>query len=187
MTTKIKHIKWASTAAQKANEEVNLIVSNLESVKKSTGVRRTNVYKELSAISNQLADSYAQVREDLEDEKRVSWAGTAHEIREMVSTLLRTLAPDEEVTAQDWYKQEVNTNGPTQIQRALFVLKKQNAGSKVEAISKEINVLDELVSNLIRATYSRASDAAHRMKGRSEAKRLFRYFEAFAHDLLDLE
>ncbi len=105
----------------------------------------------------------------------------------MVATLRRTLAPDKDVTSESWYKQDPNTSGPTQTQRAKYILRKQKAGSKVEAISGEINILEELVSSLVRTTYSRASDAAHRLKGKSEAKRLFRYFEAFAHDLLHLD
>jgi hypothetical protein len=43
-----------------------------------------------------------------------------------------------------------------------------------------------MIAGLIRDTYSRASDAAHTLKGRREAKKLLKYFEAFAHDLLNL-
>ena len=43
------------------------------------------------------------------------------------------------------------------------------------------------IGDLVRATYTRASDAAHRTKDRREVRRIVRYFEAFAHDLLDLD
>lgn len=144
------------------------------------------LYVALSDVSPALASSYAQIRIDLRDTSRQSWAGTAHEIREVVATLLRTLAPDSEVSQRPWYRVEPNTNGPTHRQRARFILEQHSAGSKQRAVVEEISVLDEMVGELVRATYTRASDAAHRMKGRSEARRVFRYFEAFAYDLLNL-
>jgi hypothetical protein len=149
--------------------------------------RKSNLYQALLEVSEPLAFSYAQVREDLEDEERTSWAGTAHEIREMVSTLLRLLAPNHEVTAQPWYKQEPKTSGPTQKQRVRYVLQQHSAGSNRREVAEEVDIIEAKVADLVRATYSRASDAAHRMKGRTEAMRVFRYFEAFAYDLLNLD
>ena len=144
------------------------------------------LYVALADVSQALADSYSQVRADLNDTSRRSWAGTAHEIREIVATLLRTLAPDAEVVAKSWYRQEPNTVGPTHRQRARYILEQHSASSKQRVVVEEIPVLDAMVGELVRATYTRASDAAHRMKGRSEARRVFRYFEAFAYDLLNL-
>ena len=149
--------------------------------------KKSNLYQALFEVSEPLAFSYAQVREDLEDEERTSWAGTAHEIREMVSTMLRILAPDHEVTVQSWYAQEPKTAGPTQKQRVKYVLQRQNAGSKRREVAGEVDIIEAKIADLVRATYSRASDAAHRMKGRTEAMRVFRYFEAFAYDLLNLD
>lgn len=154
---------------------------------RSTSGRRSNLYQALLDVSEALAASYAQVRADLEDEERGSWAGTAHEVREMVATLLRTLGPDELVTATKWYRQEPGTSGPTQKQRARFILEQNGAGTREAGVAQEIAVLDEMIGSMVRATYARASDAAHRMKGRTEARRVFRYFEAFAHDLLNLD
>jgi len=145
------------------------------------------IYSALVSLSAPLAASYAQVKYDLEDLDRVSWAGTAHEIREIVSNLLRLKAPDSDIVEQPWYKQETNTSGPTQKQRVKFILQKQSAGSKQREVAELVTLMEELIGNLVRATYSRASDAAHRMKGKTEAIRLFKYLEAFAHDLLDLQ
>src|SRR5512138_3260970 len=77
----------------------------------------SEIFKALSRLSEPLANSYIQVKMDLDDSSRSSWAGTAHEIREVLTTLLRILAPDEKVTAQKWYRQEEKTSGPTQKQR----------------------------------------------------------------------
>ncbi len=147
---------------------------------------RDRLYKVLSDVHEPLGQTYAQVKYDLEDIGRTSWGGTAHEIRELMATLLRIMAPDVEVISQKWYKQEPGTNGPTQKQRAKYIMIKNHGGSSARAVMAEIELVDKKAS-LIRETYNRASDAAHRLKGRTEAKRLFRYFEAFAYDLLDLD
>lgn len=148
---------------------------------------RKDIYKALFAISQPLADTYAQVKLDLENNSRLSWLGSAHEIREVLRTVLDTLAPDEKVTPQTWYRQEKNTSGPTQKQRVRYILRARGAGSKEQEVAELVASLEEMIENLVRATYSRASDAAHRGKDRREVRRIVNYFEAFAHDLLDLD
>ncbi|MBB5397510.1 hypothetical protein [Mucilaginibacter sp. AK015] len=169
-------------------------VSNITSHKKPAVVNAANeqnyqkdsLYIALSKLSESLSTSYLQVKVDLDDDSRISWAGTAHEIREIVSHILRLLAPDETVTNQPWYKEEGNANGPTQKQRVKLILQNQSAGSKQKEVIELVVNMENLIGSLVRATYSRASDAAHRLKGRKEAKRLIKYFEAFANDLLDI-
>ena len=140
----------------------------------------------LHNMSEPLGRSYQQVLTDLADTNRISWAGTAHEIRQILSTLLQLLAPDGEVISQAGYKQDPSTSGPTQKQRVHYVLLKRGAGSKESAVLDVASSLDEAIAELIRASYSRASDAAHRFKSRKEVMRILRYFDAFAYDLLDL-
>ena len=141
----------------------------------------------LARISPTLASSYAQVKSDLQDDHRISWAGTAHEIREVLATLLRTLAPDPEVTQQSWYKQEPNTSGPTQKQRTRYILQQHGAGSKELEVASQVSKLEEMIGDLVRATYSRASDAAHQAKTKREVVRIVKYFDTFAYDLLNLD
>jgi hypothetical protein len=181
-------VREAGARVRRARADLGRLtgIEHTEVARASSG-NKGNLYQALAAVSAPLAASYAQVREDLEDEERVSWAGTAHEVRELLATLLRELAPDKLVTATSWYRQEPDTNGPTHRQRTRFVLERQGAGSKQTAVVDEMDVLHEKIGGLVRATYARASDAAHRMKGRTEARRIFRYFEAFAHDLLNLD
>ena len=177
---------------QRQVADLNLVTNSPHANKASSlsevpALKKSNLFQALKAISEPLAFSYSQVREDLENEERTSWAGTAHEIREMTATLLRLLAPDHLVVSQVWYKQEQGTSGPTQKQRVKLILQNHSAGSKRGEVTKEIDLIEERVAGLVRATYSRASDAAHRMKGRTEATRIFRYFEAFTYDLLNLD
>jgi hypothetical protein len=161
--------------------------ADAERARNDSTVRQDTLYQALKAVSEPLGASYLQVTDDFNDPGRTSWAGTAHEVREILATLLRTLAPDDQVEAQPWYRKEPNTSGPTQKQRVRFALRAQGAGSKQRDVVEEVSILEEQIGNLVRATYARASDAAHRMKGRTEARRVLRYFEAFAFDLLNLE
>jgi hypothetical protein len=146
-----------------------------------------DIYDALREISDSLANSYAQVKMDLQDASRSSWAGTAHEIREVLSNMLRIMAPDEYVKEKTWYQQEKNTSGPTQKQRVRYILEQRGAGSKQREVVEKAAFLEDWIGEMVRATYSRASDAAHRKKSRTEVNRITSYFEAFAQDLLDLE
>jgi hypothetical protein len=173
---------------------LNNNLSTIASSKKPAAIKTVNhqnyqtdpLYVALSKLSESLSTSYLQVKVDLEDDSRISWAGTAHEIREIVAHILRLLAADEAVIKQSWYKEESNTKGPTQKQRVKLILQNQSAGSKQKEVIELVANMENLIGSLVRATYSRASDAAHRLKGRKEARRLIKYFEAFANDLLDI-
>lgn len=143
------------------------------------------VYQALMNVSESLAGSYAQARRDIEDDTRITWICVAHEIREVLRNLLETLAPDENVTSQDWFKQEAKS-GASHKQRAMYILKMSGSNSKAEDMIKKIEVLDELVSELVRDTYQRASAAAHSNATRKEARKILRYFDAFACDLLNI-
>ena len=137
----------------------------------------------LAARSISLACSYFQVKCDLHNVERQSWAGTAHELRELVRNLLEMLAPDQAVCQQHWYKQEPNTSGPTQKQRVRYALEQRGASSSERGTAESIADLDESIAGLVRATYKRASDASHRSKAREEVSRILNYFEAFALDI----
>ena len=145
-----------------------------------------NIYLALQVVSESLANSYFQIKTDISTPERLSWAGTAHEIRQLLSTLLETLAPENEVIKQNWYKQDQQTKGPTQKQRTHYILLKNNLGSKEQEVAENVENIDAWIETLVRASYSRASDAAHRFKNFKEVVRILRYFEAFAQDLLDL-
>lgn len=148
--------------------------------------KNDKIYLALKEKSESLANSYAQVKIDIESDNRISWAGTAHEIREILATLLRILAPDKDVTTQSWYKAEPNTSGATQKQRVIYILKNRNSGTNEKDVLEQITGIEDMIGNLVRSTYSRASDAAHRFKERQEVRKILRYFDAFAYDLLNL-
>lgn len=140
----------------------------------------------LKKIAEPLANSYLQIIADFEDETRLSWAGTAHEIRELLRKILEQLAPAQDVEVQAWYKQESGISGPTQKQRVKHILTNQGGDSKQQKVAQDIELIEDKIGILVRDVYGRASDAAHRSKSKAEAFKILRYFEAFAYDLLDI-
>lgn len=181
-------LKQAFLTAKAMQDEIPVpeLDSHSEAEPPRQEFNQNDIYRALVLLSDSLAASYAQVLIDLQDDQRLSWAGTAHEIRQILSTLLQVLAPDEQVEAQSWYRKVPNTTGPTQKQRARYILENRGAGSKERGTTEQIDIIDELVSSLVRATYGRASDAAHRFKRKDEIQHIHRYFVAIAYDLLDL-
>jgi len=127
------------------------------------------------------------VKSDIADDSRVSWAGTAHEIREILRGILDILAPDDLVIGHPGYQQEKGASGATQKQKVTYILRLYNAGSKEEEVVKQAATVEDRIGNLVRAIYSRASNAAHTSKDKKEVIRILNYFEAFAHDLLNLD
>lgn len=151
---------------------------------------RKDIYHALKLVSEPLARGYAQVKKDLADTERLSWMGSANEIREVLGGLLRELAPDNDVEAQKWYKPEPNTKGPSQKQRVRYIAEKNHAGSREREVAEMVGILDKRIEDmgiLVRSVYSRANAATHRSKERREVVRIVGYFEAFAHDLLNLD
>ena len=186
----LRDLHRRAASVNRALQSLELITSDTqlptELPAKLIDVDNNDIYNALALLSQGLANSYAQVKTDLNDTSRVSWAGTSHEIREILRSVLEILAPDTEVKAQSWYKPEKDAKGPTQKQKALYILRKRNAGSKIQEVAAQVDTLEEMVAKLVRSLYSRASDAAHGMKDRGESRRILNYFEAFIYDLLDL-
>lgn len=148
--------------------------------------RERLVESALGSIDLNLASRYRQVCRDLGDQSRLSWNGTAHELRDLLANLLRTLAPDAECTSQGWYIQEPNTSGPTQKQRVRLVLQSKKSNKNLENSLTKMSLIDELVSDLIRTTYTRGSSSAHTKSSWRECLRLIAYFDAFVLDLIDI-
>lgn len=168
---------------------INTVIDQLTAaspIRDNSVTKEDKLYLALCKHSETLGNIYVQAKHEIEDTSRLTWVGTAHQIREVLSNLLRIMAPDSEVKKQEWYRQEKDSRGPTQKQRVMYILKQRDAGSNEEDVLKEIDQVNERVANLGRSIYSRASDAAHRSKELDEVKRILRYFEAFAYDLLDI-
>jgi hypothetical protein len=127
---------------------------------------------------------WVQTCRDLADHGRVSYHGPMHDLRDILVSVLRNLATNEEVIAQEWYKEDPSAHGPTHAQRARYILSvlHKRGSSAVTGADQTITA----VSNLARTTYQRAS-AAHSKAHREEAFQVLRYVEALLCDLLGVE
>jgi hypothetical protein len=173
----------------RSSQQRKIVQSEQEhiSIEVVSDTEQNEIYFALNVISPVLASSYEQVKIDLQNPARRSWAGTAHEVREILAQLLRLMASDEEVKAQSWFRQDPQSRGPTMAQRAKFILQKKRRGkTTIEMAEREVQVVDEKVSELVRSAYNRASDAAHNYETRSEVVLILRYFEALMYDLIEV-
>jgi hypothetical protein len=59
------------------------------------------ISERLEDLSDSLSPRYRQVCRDLRDPTRLAWTSEAHELRDILSNVLRTLATTEDVVAQD--------------------------------------------------------------------------------------
>lgn len=187
MNETVKNIIVTTYAIQKdVNSIIPRVPSSVNTQYKVDIYKDDKIFLALKEKSEDLANMYAQVKVDIESNDRLCWVGTAHEVREVLTQLLRLLAPDEHVKKQSWYEQEPLTSGPTQRQRVIYITKNRNTSTNEKEVLKKISCIDEMVGGLVRSTYARASDAAHGSTSRQEVMKILKYFDAFAFDLLDL-
>ncbi len=140
----------------------------------------------LEMVNPELANAYRQVRRDLEDVTRLSYRGTANELREILREVLVKLAPDSAVVARPWFVAMTDTGKPTHQQRAKYILEKKGAGSEVHTVAEQsLDVVEEGLSKLVRGIYSRTSVASHTGQDLDEIRKQVRYFDPLIHDLCD--
>jgi len=133
------------------------------------------------------ADSFQQGLQDLSSKDRVSWRGTVVEFRESLREVLDHLAPDQDVMKMRGYKQEKDTHGPTMKQKVMFILRsRQTPESKSKPLADTVAVVDELVGNMVRSVYQRASKATHVASDRKEASRVRDYVLLALSEILEV-
>lgn len=165
----------------------SLVLGEARQLDKLDPLDRERIVEErLADLSDTLSIRYRQVCRDLRDDSRLAWTGDAHELRDILANILRTLAPTEEVEAQTWFKLEKDTSGPTHTQRAKYIMIQNQDGMAAKAVSNEIELVDELVSKVVRATYSDGSRLAHSNNATySDCIRLLLHFDALMFSLLN--
>jgi hypothetical protein len=140
----------------------------------------------LEKIMPPTALSYRQVLQDLADPQRVSYRGTAAEVREVLRELLDHLAPDEEVL-KSGVKIDKDLKRPTMKQKATFILKARGLGESTRKTAEDaVEAVQESVGALARSIYTRGSLSTHVVATRTEILTLKGYADAVLADLLQI-
>jgi hypothetical protein len=140
----------------------------------------------LKQIVPSTALSYRQVLQDIAEPQRVSYRGTAAELREVLRELLDHLAPDEAVL-KTGVKLEKDQKRPTMKQKTTFILKARGVGESTRKPAEEaVETVQESVSALARSVYTRGSVSTHVVTSRQEVLTLKGYADAVLADLLQI-
>lgn len=133
------------------------------------------IISKLDALVPSAVLSYKQAILDLKDDSRVSFRGSALELREALREILDRLAPDSEVIAAPGYVQEQDRAGPTMKQKVRFIMKKKGKRSSSDAPEQAVTAFEEAIAALTRAVYERSSQATHVASERQTVVQLRRY------------
>ncbi len=130
--------------------------------------------------------SYKQALLDIRDGTRVSYKGTANEIRETLREVLSYLAPDEKVKSQEDFKLEKDRDRPTQKQKVSFILRQRDKSkAHIKAPAEAVEIIEKK-GIFTRAVYDRASMSVHNQQAKEEIIQLKRYLDSVLSELLEL-
>jgi len=133
------------------------------------------------------AASYEQSLMDISQGKRVSWRGTATELREVLREAIDHLAPDDKVVASQGFQLEQGQKSPTQKQKVRFILRaRKNKSASVAVAEASLDTVEESVAVLARSTYQRGSASTHAATNAPEIRNLKRYIDALLAELLEI-
>jgi len=131
--------------------------------------------------------SYKQALLDVQQKGRVSYRGTAAELREVVREVLDHLAPDAGVMASAGFKLEEGLKGPSMKQKVRFILKARKVSDTAKQTAVDsVKHLDENIPSLGRSVYNRGSMDVHTGRTREEVLNFKLYADAILGELLEI-
>lgn len=142
----------------------------------------------LRSLVTSAAISYEQVIADLDGPPRLSYRGTATELREAVREVLDHMAPDADVMKMPGFKLEKDQRGPTMKQKARFILRARGLGeSATRAPEDAVQLLEDQVASLARSVYVRGALSTHSVTARDQVVSFKRYADAVLAELLQTQ
>jgi hypothetical protein len=167
----------ANVALMKARGDRRLVLSQTE----------RSILDTLTRMLPNSARSYEQALRDIAMGSRVSWRGTATELREALREVMDHLAPDDQVMASPGFQLEDGQSRPTQKQKVRFILRARRSSSAAVAVAEaSLSTVDEAVASLARTTYTRGSVSTHTATDGTEIRNLKRYSDALLAELLEI-
>jgi Predicted pPIWI-associating nuclease len=163
--------------ARGANRGSTVVISDIES----------RILTTLSNLVPTAALSYDQAIRDLAATDRISYRGTANELREALRETVDRLAPDHEVVAAPGFSFEVNQTTPTQRQKVRHILVSRRMSATARRVPEEsVSLVEALTSSIARAEYQRTSLATHVASTQQEVRQLKSWVDALLAELLQV-
>ena len=131
--------------------------------------------------------SYEQALRDLRGAPRLSYRGTAVELREALREVLDHLAPDADVMRSPGFKLEKDAARPTMKQKAQFILKARGVVSGSLATPRDaIQRVEDASASFARSVYTRGSVSTHVATTREEVLTMKPYVDGVLAELLQV-
>jgi hypothetical protein len=147
----------------------------------------SRIISTLDQLVPSAALAYEQSIRDLADPDRLSFRGPANELRSALWEVLERLAPDDAVISQTGFKLEAGKTQPTQKQRVRYILRSRAIPTTArKAPEATVELIEELVGTLARATYDRSSISAHLDRSRAEVSQVKMYVDSILGELLEI-
>jgi hypothetical protein len=147
----------------------------------------TQISETLGQLVPSAGLSYQQALNDLRDQGRISFRGTANELREALRETLDHLAPDSEVEGSDGFKLEKNHKRPTQKQKVRYILRSRGLTETARKPPESTTLLiDELTASVTRASFERGNLSTHIASSEKEVRQLKMYVDSVLSELLEI-
>ena len=168
-----------------------ILLGSIKSTEKSSVLNPSNVEAIIIVTLQKLlpsaALSYEQALIDLKSNVRISFRGTATELRETLREVLDHLAPDKEVMKAQDFKLEPNQTKPTQKQKVRYILRTRGLSKSATKTPEDAVLLAEgLTGSLARSTYDRGSISVHIGTSKTEVQKIKMYVESVLAELLEI-
>jgi hypothetical protein len=151
-----------------------------------TGLEKA-ISKTLEEMIPTAALSYRQALADLRDPEKVSFRGTASELREALREVLDHLAPDDAVVSVSGFRLEPDRTKPTMRQKVRFILKARSVPSgSIGATMDATTLVEERTAALARSMYDRGSVSSHVQTTRAEVANMKPYVDSLLAELLQV-
>jgi hypothetical protein len=145
------------------------------------------IIRTLRAMIPSASLSYQQALEDLRDPRKVSFRGTAGELREALREVLDYLAPDSDVSSSPGFRLEPNMAKPTMKQKVRFILRARRVPSgSMEAPMDAVELVEARTASFARSTYTLGSVSAHVSSTREAVAGMKPYIDSLLAELLQL-
>ena len=145
------------------------------------------LHARLANVGTNLADTYISAWKIYQTEEIPNYSGVVHEIRDILTLLLDTIAPNGDVMAETGFKLEAGHNNPTRRQRVRYAVRRLYDPEHAKEIASDFDLLEILCERLAQAAtgaYRRASDLAHNSTPRERAYRVLKQWEGLLAQLL---